>query len=550
MADVEDLSFWHVFEAVSGVVPEREYLVAPTARRTYREVRERALRLASFLSDRGVGCQVPRARLASHESGQDHVGIYMGNRAEYVESLFGIVAARAAPANVNHRYVAAELEQLVRECGLTGLVYEAESAPAVADVAARVGSFKVLIEVGGEGSPAVAGAFSYEEIAGSGAVRPLPDTPLGEDLCVICTGGTTGLPKGVLWRQCDLLAQLIGDRHLVTGAAVDQLSDLANNLADTPVVALIASPLMHFAGVGTAMLLASAGATIVLADPPRGFNAASALLAIESERVQTMSIVGDAFAKPLLAELGGKTYDTSSLRLIQSGGSVLSARVKRDLKEALGGKVVVSEGLGSSEAGLQARSYSSEDADAGVFIPDSTTRIVSEDRSRELQPTENIIGWLATAGRVPLGYLGQLDLTSRTFPSIEGRRYSIPGDLARWRPDGRVQLLGRAATTINSGGEKIYADEVEHALRQHSGVSEVVVVGRPSERWGSEVVALVVPGEAFDLDAMMACAGTLLARYKLPKDVIVVESIGRTPVGKVDYSWARSTAVASRVVGA
>ncbi len=540
---MESVAFSVVFDAIASDLGDRPFLVWPTGQRSYSEVLARTRRFARFLAAQGLGVQRERSELVNHESGQDHVGICTGNRPEYVEAMFGALRARCAPANVNYRYVAEELAYLVDHCGLNVLVYEADNADTIRQLLDRTGPLKLLIEVGGGNEPVVPGAVPFEAIMADASVDDvvLPQ-PQADDLCVVCTGGTTGMPKAVLWHQGDLFRGIMGKNHTVSGAPVSSVDDLVAEAHKTALRAMCASPLMHFAGTGMCMLYASVGASMVIAGPPRGFDATETLQAIERFGVNHLTIVGDAFGGPLASVMEQGRFDTSSLAVIGSGGSALAPELKARITAAAGRPLIIREGLGSSESGLQASSVWTGQEEAGTFQPSPNTRILDESRSFILGPSDDRVGWLATAGLVPLGYLGDPVKTAATFPVIEGVRYSVPGDYARWRSDGRIKLLGREATTINSGGEKIFAPEVEAALLHDEGVLEAVVLGRPSLRWGQEVVAIVAlrAGGSIDLAAVVATAAQHIARYKLPKAVIVADAIVRTATGKVDYRWARA----------
>jgi len=305
--------------------------------------------------------------------------------------------------------------------------------------------------------------------------------------------------------------------------------------------------MMHLTGIGLALLLCMSGGTTVFPDPPMGLDPVKFWEAVERDRVEIAVVVGDAYGRPLLAELKRKSYDTSSLRIVMNGAAAMSAGTKQALGEALGGHVRITDAIGSSESGVLARAVRGGEARPGVFHPSPSTGVVSAEVDRFLDPSDGSVGWLAGYGRLPLGYLGDQAKTEATFPTIAGRRCTVPGDRAKWLEDGTIQMLGREATTINTGGEKVFSDEVERALASHPDVREALVVGRPSDRWGQEVVALIIlePDRAFDRDSILAEAERHLARYKLPKDFVTVSAIERTAVGKPNYSWARQVAAAA-----
>jgi fatty-acyl-CoA synthase len=541
-----DISVWDSFDPIAQEHPERPCVITPSTTRSYGDIRIRARRLARFLADKGLGFHTERSRLADHESGQDHLAIYLGNGPEYVETFLGAMRARLVPVNVNYRYTPSELARLLRDTQAAGIVYDAELAPVLIEALRETTPLRVLIQVGGD-RPLLPGAQLFEELASNYAddVEAIETSP--DDLCIVCTGGTTGFPKAVLWRQADLVATMIGDRHIATGAELSSLDDLIEGARVRAVRMLVAPPMMHLNGFGLAMLLLTMGGTVVFASPPRGLSAQSILEMIEKERVEMLLVVGDAFGRPLLNALGEQSWDLSSLRIVMNGGASMSPGVKSGLQERLGTGCRITDGIGSSESGVLARSAGKGAFRAGVFRPASTTAVLADSLDRVLPSSDHSPGWLASFGRIPLGYFGDQEKTAETFKRVGDRRCVIPGDRARWIDDGFIETLGREAATINTGGEKVFSEEVEREILAHPDVEDVLVVGRPSERWGQEVVALVVPrpGRPFDRNAVMAACGERLARYKHPKDLIVVDQIARTAVGKPDYKWARAVAAQS-----
>jgi fatty-acyl-CoA synthase len=385
----------------------------------------------------------------------------------------------------------------------------------------------------------------YEE-ALAGASPDRPDVAWSpDDLYVLYTGGTTGLPKGVLWRQGDIFPVAMGGCNTDSSEKESLEAIVAAARAGGAAKLLTCPPLMHGAAQWSVLGTLASGHPIVFPTEPKTFDPDDVLSTAERERANLLLIVGDAFARPLLEQLRRKVYDLSSLFLVASGGAPLSISNKEELLERLPG-VIVLDAIGSSETGGQGTNYTTRGSEtsSGRFAPPPTTRILSADLDRVLRPEEDEIGWLVQGGRLPLGYLGDAEKTSRTFPVIEGRRWSVPGDRARYRTDGTIEVLGRDSTTINSGGEKIFAEEVENALKLHPAVDDAVVCGRPSDRWGQEVVAIVRLSDdasAAEQDLLAECRKHL-ARYKLPKAVLFEEEIVRSPSGKPDYRWARARA--------
>jgi len=533
-----------VFDTVAGVHPDRPCLVWGDVRLTFAEMADRSRRLAGYLRSRGLGSVTDRDGLAGHESGQDHLGIYLYNGNEYLEALLGAFRARVAPFNVNYRYVEDELVYLLDNAGCRALVYHAAFAPTLAPLVDRLG-LELLIQVAdGSGHDLLPGAVDYEEaLAGAGpddGPEPSPD-----DLYILYTGGTTGMPKGVLWRQHDIYMSAMGGRNILTQAVVTSYDEVAENASafPEPLRFMVLPPLMHGAAQWASFIGLNNGHTIVMPPETRRLDPAETWRTVERERCSTLTVVGDAIARPLVEELEGGSYDVSSLLSVGNGGAPLTPTIKARLLAQLP-HIVLSDSVGSSETGAQMShvSTSGGEVSTGRFRPMAGTVVVSEQLDGLLEPGHDGIGWLAQEGWVPLGYLGDADKTARTFPVIDGTRYSVPGDRARLLADGEIELLGRDSVTINSGGEKIFAEEIERAIAGHPAVHDVVVVGRPSERWGQEVVALVElsPGEQATADDIVAHAGRHVARYKLPKDVLFLDAIQRSPSGKADYRWAKA----------
>lgn len=541
-----EFNFADVHEAIASAIPDREALVFRDRRFTHRELADRTRRLANYLLSRGVTVREERASLAGHESGQDHVALYLYNGNEYLEGMLGAWKARAASLNVNYRYVEEELLYLFENSQARAVVYHAEFAPQIAAIREKLPRLDVLLQVADDsGNDLLPGAVDYEEaLAGASADRP-GVTPSGDDLYIVYTGGTTGMPKGVLWRSADIFVAAMGGRK-PDGVELESLAELAAQVqASDGLRALVGPPFMHGAAQWSSFMLMTMGACLVVPDVVTKLDPDDFLGKIGQEKITSITIVGDAFARPLLDQMAKKDYDLSSLVIIGSGGAPLSTANK----EALLGKVphaMIFDGIGSSETGAQATNMSTKDTGAttGKFQPGPGACVLSEDLTRVLAPGSDEMGWFAQKGRVPLGYFGDPEKTARTFPVVDGVRHSVPGDRARYRDDGTIEVLGRDSVTINSGGEKIFAEEVEHALKQHPDVYDTVVTGRASERWGQEVVAIVqrAAGSTVDEDQLREEAAKHIARYKLPKAFVFRDSIVRSPSGKADYRWARAQA--------
>jgi acyl-CoA synthetase (AMP-forming)/AMP-acid ligase II len=532
-------------EAVSAAIPDREVLTWGDRRFTHAELTDRSRRLASYLHGRGLGVRRERAELARHESGQDHLAIYLHNGNEYLEAMLGAFKARLAPFNVNYKYVADELRYLFADAGARAVVYHAAFAPMLASVRDALPDLEVLLQVDdGSGHPLLPGAVDYEQALAS-APAELPPVDLSpDDLYVLYTGGTTGMPKGVLWRQHDIFLSAMGGRVPGVWDAVQSYDEVvARAVAGTGDALLVIPPFMHGAAQWAAFIMLHTGARIVLPEDPTRMDPADVLRTVEREGVAMLTVVGDAVVRPLLDELQRGSYDLSSLAVVGNGGAALTPTVKERLLEALP-HVFVSDSVGASETGAQGSHVSAKgNVSTGTFQAAPGSAVVDEQLTGLLEPGHEGNGWLAQSGWVPLGYLADPDKTARTFPTIEGVRYAVPGDRARLRADGTVELLGRDAVTINTGGEKVFAEEVESAIAGHPAVQDVVVCGRPSERWGSEVVAVVsLNAPATEADLTAHAAGHL-ARYKLPKAWVFVDEVQRSPSGKADYRWAKEIAV-------
>jgi fatty-acyl-CoA synthase len=529
-----------IHEAIAARVPERECLVFRDRRYSWRDVTLRTRRLAAVLRRHGLGCERERLELANWESGQAHVALYLYNGNEYLEGMLGAYKARAVPVNVNYRYVDDELVYLLNDSKARALVYHAAFAPTVARIRDRVPEIGLWLQVADEsGEALLPGALDYETaLAAEEPEEPRDLSP--DDLYILYTGGTTGMPKGVLWRQEDIFLAALTNRRPADAEEVARRADRSD------VRALPAPPFMHGAAHWAAFTMWFQGGTIVVQNDVKRLDPHDVWSTVERERVTALTIVGDAFGRPLLDQLERRSYDLSSLRLLTSGGAILTAALKREFLARLPG-IRLLDALGSSESGSQAQqsARAGDDATTGDFemAPDNT--VLREDLSGTVEPGSGEVGWLARSGRVPLGYLGDPEKTARTFPDVGGVRFAVPGDRARLAKDGTLELLGRDSVTINTGGEKVFAEEVEHALKHHPAVYDAVVVGTPHERWGQQVTAVVRlrDGEVPSEEALLAVARGHLAGYKLPRRFVFVDQIERSPSGKADYRWAKARAL-------
>jgi acyl-CoA synthetase (AMP-forming)/AMP-acid ligase II len=348
----------------------------------------------------------------------------------------------------------------------------------------------------------------------------------------------------VLWRQHDIFVSALGGRPFGASEAFATVDDIVAASVNGGARMMSTAPLMHGAAQWAAFTALTGGNTIVFPADPSRFDAVDIWQTVEREKVLTLQVVGDAMGRPVIEELERTEYDVSGLLALVSGGAALNPSLKERFLARVPHAIVL-DAVGSSETGIQMGHTSTKgSASTGTFTPGVDTAVVNVDLTRELTPGEDEIGWLAQRGHVPLGYLGDAAKTAATYPVIDGQRFSVPGDRAIWRADGIIELLGRDSVTINSGGEKIFAEEVEQAIAQHPDVYDVIVVGRPSEKWGSEVVAVVqlAEGATVSDEDLLTEAGKRLARYKLPKAIVHRERLVRSPAGKADYRWARAQA--------
>ncbi|MFM9035930.1 MAG: acyl-CoA synthetase [Mycobacterium sp.] len=546
-----DFDLSTVFRTVARTIPDNRVMIWRDQELSYAQMDARIDGIAHYLAGQGLGAHTERDQLANHQSGQDHMGLYLRNGNEYLEAMVAAYRARVAPFNVNFRYVEEELLYLLADSGARALVYAAEFAPHVQSIRGRLPDLRLLIQVADDsGNPLLPDAVDYESVVTTPAPAWGMPEPSGDDLYILYTGGTTGMPKGVLWRQHDIFMSAMGGRPFMAGGQpLDSYDDLAAQVRTQAGFRsmLLIPPLMHGAAQWGVFNTISTGGWIALPDDVRSLDADAVLRLVERERVLGIPVVGDAMARPLADAIEKGDYDLSGLMAITNGGAPLSPTVRDRLLAALP-NLMIMDAVGASESGAQMTTVATKGGQtaAATFTPLDDTTVVSADLSRVLRPGDGE-GWLARRVYVPLGYLGDAEKTARTFPTIDGVRWSIPGDRARLLADGRIELLGRDSVTINSGGEKIFAEEVERAVASHPAVYDVTVAGRPSERWGNEVVAIVQLAEgksATDEELAEACKPHI-AQYKIPKAFIRVGKVVRSPAGKADYRWAKSVVSAA-----
>lgn len=537
-----DVAFAHLQDVLTDLQGDRDALAWRDKRWSWSEMTARTNRFAGVLAAHDIGLNADPETVPGWQSPHDHVALYLRNGNEYLEAMLGAWRNRAVATNVNYRYVDDELAYVLADQGAKAVVYHGSFAETLGRVLDRIERPRLLLRVDdGAGDDLLEGALDYEAaLAVSEATAPPRSDWSPADRYVLYTGGTTGYPKGVMWRQDDFMVRALGlsRRDGTPFASLDEVCDRAIAIKGLRTMPL--PPFMHGAAHWNALSSWLSGGTVVIQDTVDRFDAAGALADCDRHGATSMVIVGDAFARPIIEALREGAKPPDSLRHLISSGAVLSRPLAHELAERLGGVRIV-DLLGSSETGRQGRSDSTATVGAR-FRRDRDSVVLSEARDLVLEPGSPEIGWLATRGRVPMGYLGDPDKTNATFPTIDGRRHAIAGDRARIAADGTIELHGRDSVTINSGGEKIFAEEVERAIKEHPAVSDVLVVGRPSERWGSEVVAVVTlgAGAVANAEDLVQVAARHIARYKLPKAIVFVDQVPRSPTGKPDYAAARA----------
>lgn len=537
-------------EAIAAAIPDYPCILFREQRFSWQQVTDRTRRLATLFKQHGLGCFKERSDLNNWESGQDHVGLYLYNGNEYLEGILGCFKSRTAPFNVNYRYVEDELLYLFDNADAKAVIFHARFADRIAGIKPRLPKVRLWLQVSDDShAPLIDGALDYEKALDSVTPEAPGNDLSGDDLYVVYTGGTTGMPKGVLWRQEDLFYSSLIKGNQRT--SIDEIvADIAAHHKDKPApVGLPSPPLMHATAQWIAMSLWVMGGTVVIQSHPESLDADDIWRCVERHKVNSLTIVGDAFALPLLKQLDKQHYDLSSLRLLASGGAILSPANKESLLAKLP-QVTLLDALGSSETGTQASQLlkKGQKVTTGDFAQKEGSVVLKEDLSGLMSPGSEQCGWAARAGYVPLGYYKDEAKTRKTFPVIAGTRYAVPGDRAYCLLDGSMKLLGRDSVTINTGGEKVFAEEVEQALKHHPAIFDVVVVGTVSERWGQQVTALVqiCPDAVADQRQLeqefRATVKQHLAGYKVPKVFCFIDKIVRAPSGKPDYRWAKATA--------
>jgi acyl-CoA synthetase (AMP-forming)/AMP-acid ligase II len=515
-----------LFELVADAVADREALVAGDRRLTYRQLEERSNRLAHHLQSLGA-------------VQGDHVGLHLLNGTEYAEGMLACFKIRAVPVNVNFRYVEDELRYLFDDADLVVDICNEAFVDRVDVIRADVPKLREVIVVERDYEDALAAASPDRDFGPRSA----------DDLYVAYTGGTTGLPKGVMWRQEDIFfAGMGGGDVFHSGNYIATPSELPERIPDPGLVALATPPFMH---VSAHWLLYSVlfGGGKMVTTPQGRFDPETIWRLISDEGVNMLIIVGDAMARPLADEIEAKpdAYDTSTLLVIGSGGAVLSPSTKARLGKLLP-STMITDGYGSSETGTMGTQRNTggeaaKDIGGARFAMSDAARVFDDDL-KAVQPGSEVIGRLARRGHIPLRYHKDPEKTAKTFVEADGERWVLPGDHAKVLEDGTIELLGRGSVSINTGGEKVYPEEVEAVVKGHPDVIDAVVVGVPDERWGERVVAVIMPaqGTTPSIESIQEQCRGKLAGYKVPRDICVVDRIVRSPAGKTDYRWAKDQA--------
>ena len=513
-----------LWEAVADCVPDRVAIRCGEQFRTYAQLEEQSNRLAHWYLEQGI------------QTG-DHIGLYLQNCVEYVEATLAAYKVRAVPININYRYTAGELEHLFNDADLVGVVHQADFTAQVAEVEPQVPTLRWKLATGSTYDGALASSSAERDFGPRSA----------DDAYILYTGGTTGLPKGVVWRQEDAFFACMGGGNPAL-PEVTSTDELLERIAPAPSTFLLLAPLMHAAGGWVVLLHLFSGNKVVLwsgsLDPQEVWRT------IEREKVTATSTVGDAVMRPLLDAWDDfdPKPDIESLAVVSSGGAPLSTAL-RDRFLGTFPSIPLSDGYGSSETGIQAgRIFLGPTGDKPE--PQFTAQqavVMSEETRQPVEPGSGLVGRVARTGRIPLGYYKDPERSATTFVEWDGRRWSLTGDMGTVAADGTITLLGRGSLCINTGGEKVYPEEVEAVLRQSRSVYDVVVAGVPDERWGERVVAVVQPAPGTDPNEgeLMTVARASLAGYKVPKQVVFVDEVVRSPSGKADYRWAAEKAASA-----
>jgi acyl-CoA synthetase (AMP-forming)/AMP-acid ligase II len=522
------LNIADLFEHAVDAFPERDAIACGDRVATFAELEWRANQLAHHLAEHGVGKG-------------DHVGFYSRNNLETVETLLAAFKLRATPVNVNYRYVENELRYLFDNADLVALVHERRYSDKVAAVLPDTPRLRHTLVIE-DGTDLPSDSVEYESALAARSTERDFGERSADDIYILFTGGTTGFPKGVMWRHEDVWRTLGGGIDFYSGQYLaDEWAQSAKGRESTGMTRLPCAPLIHGAAQWATLPSLFCGEKVVLL--PR-FDPHEVWRTVERHKVAVMTIVGDAMARPLLEALREGGYDASSIIAFSSHAALFSPSVKEQFLEVLP-SAVITDAIGSSESGFQGIGVILKGTKVDTSLPrvnSGPSTIVIDDDNRRVAPGE--VGWLARGGHVPLGYYKDPEKSATIFREVDGQRYVVAGDYARLEEDGTITLLGRGNISINTGGEKVFPEEVEAALKSHDAVYDALVVGVPDERLGQRVAALVQPWEGREIDfaALDAHVRARVAGYKTPRSIWLVDQVGRAPSGKADYPWAKKYA--------
>ncbi|HTN99344.1 MAG TPA: acyl-CoA synthetase [Microthrixaceae bacterium] len=526
-----------LFEHTADVVPDRVAVVDGDSRFTYREFDERSNQIGHYLAEQGV-------------SPGDHVGIYAQNSHQWLEAMLGCLKIRAVPININYRYVEEELSYLISNAELVACVFDREYATRLSAVADRSPKLKTFlhIEDGSDADVSALGSVSFEDaINASSTARDFPERS-NDDIYVIYTGGTTGMPKGVMWRSEDIYFALGQGIDALTGEKVSSEYHKAEQAAasPTPLIFCVIPPLMHGAAQIATLSQLFIGSTLVMI---RKFNAEEIWDTFAKEGVNSVIITGDAMASPMLDALDKNfsNWDLSALISLSSSAALFSQSLKDRYLEYFP-NLIITDSIGSTESGFNGITYATKGEQAaagGPTVNASQDVVILDDDLNIIPEGSEQTGRLGRGGNIPIGYFNDPEKTAANFViAADGNRYAVSGDSARWAGMGRMTMLGRGSVSINSGGEKIFPEEVEQALKAHPAVVDCTVIGVKDERWGQRVAAIVQYRENAEasLEELAEHSRGFIAGYKVPRELHVVEQIVRSPSGKPDYRWAKELA--------
>ena len=536
------LNIADLFEHAVDVVPERFAIQTGSRKATYAEIEADANRLAHFLLGSGVGPG-------------DHVGVYARNSVEHVTALLAIFKARAVAINVNYRYVEGELDYLFDNSDIVALLFERRYADRVAACAPRHEKLTTLVSMPDPTDPGTPddeiagmirsfGGITWDEALGGQSAKRDFEERSDDDVYIVYTGGTTGYPKGVMWRHADFWRVLGGGIDFMTGEHLEEFDQSKQAATNEAMVTFPLSPLMH-GGAQAATLMHLFAGHLTIVEPT--FDPVRTWEIVDAEQVQLIFMTGDAMARPLIESYTDGDFDGSSLVAVSSSAAIFSRPVKERWMAAFP-NTFFTDSVGSSETGFQGTGLQDPEniKGEGCVVALGPESVVLDDDNRILDPATNVgsVGRLARGNSVPLGYYKDEEKSARTFITIDGTRYSVPGDFARIEPDNKVTLLGRGSNCINTGGEKVFPEEVEMAVKAHPDVYDVLVVGVPDERYGQAVTAVVQPREGAtpELEELRSFLRKSLSGYKLPRSMTLVDEIPRHATGKANYPKAAELA--------